>query len=168
MFFKKYSQEVIDGLVNIAASATPIKTPSTHLNRLYRTVAIGMYDSIQSNQSIIRNLEVNEENEEAIKRIEQEAKTLLSTLLMKVITDIEFFEAQSIEYKMSCITKSRLLDVLPSEYNHHEMMFTIDKESAAIEYTHLTRPIRKTFIDKYKTEIQIIDELVNKAKSLTS
>jgi hypothetical protein len=168
MYYKKYSQEIIDGLVSVAASFAPVVKPSTHLNKLHRVVCLGMYESLQTNLNLIKNLNVAASYTETLTKIEDEIRCVLSGLSSKVNADIAYFEKQSIEYKMSCITKNKLLDVLPSEYQRHESMMHKDKDSADIEYVNLTRPLRKSFLTRFRKEIKEIEHLIDKAKLLTN
>jgi hypothetical protein len=168
MYYKKYSQEIIDRLVNVAASIPPFVKPSVHLNRLYRTVSIGMYDSLQANQTYIKNLKISFSKKEALQRLEQEANEVLSVLFTKVIADIEDFENKSIEDKMSSITQYKFLDVSPYNYITLEKNMTTDASEETLNYIHLTKPLRKDFREKYNTEIHLLDKIVFKAKLLTN
>ncbi|RMN10863.1 hypothetical protein [Pseudomonas syringae group genomosp. 3] len=166
MYYKKYSQEIIDGLVNVAVSAPPIIKPSVHLNRLYRTVSIGMYDSFQASQPYIKNISVAANNKDALHKLELEAKDVLTGLFIKIIQDIDNFENKTLEQKMSKITQYMFLEVPPFHYINLEKNMRLDSSQEILDYIHLTKPLRKDFRDKYQAEIKMLGGLVKAAEML--
>lgn len=162
----KYSPETIERLSSIITNEEIVK-PSVHLNNLFRTVTLGMYDSLRESAKQISSMEAKYSKTQKMENLNNKANTLLKELYETIKIDIAEFSELCIEDKMSSITQSRFLDIDPKTYATNESLMIMDKDSVEMSYIYLTQPLRKKFRDKHKPIILRLDNLVNEAKKLT-
>ncbi len=170
---KKYSNETLDELVNIAVNQKIMKEEDIHnyANKLFDVVQISCWESIKNEVIQCEGLK-NKSYESAMKTV--------NSMYEKIIADNEKFKSNKIETKLKAFRLASFLDVDPEKYSQHEegiksiigkerintakeLLLRVKEDDKMKDYALLTAPVRKRFEKVFNNEILNIRNIISKA-----